>query len=156
MSNSEKRDIFFKACGAIAAIASTLGLICGGIFGLYTYYKKSEEANSLKIQEIRLAQYSQKKEVYYELVDAAAAIASSTNKDDAVRNATKYLSLYFGRAHILAISDEVRNAKQKFRRTLLKELRSGYIPSKDLEYAALELAEACRKELGIDVLFSEQ
>lgn len=93
MSSEEKWELRFKACGAIAAIVSAIGLIVGGFFGLYSYRHQGMASDALKEKELRLMQYSQKKDVYSELVDAAASVATSQTKEDAMKNAIKYLTL---------------------------------------------------------------
>ena len=54
MPIEEKWERLFKACAATAAIASTLALIVGGGFGLYTYYQQGAAAKAFKQQEINL------------------------------------------------------------------------------------------------------
>jgi hypothetical protein len=153
MQSEEKWERFFKACAATAAIASTLGLIVGGGFGLYTYYHQGAK-------EIRLMQYNLKKDVYYKLADAAAAVGSSTNKEDATQNATKFSTLYFGQAHILAVDSEVTSEKMAFYEKMQEELNSDNFPdnfpNENLQRAANFLSNACRKELRVEDIFSEK
>lgn len=156
MPNEEKWERYFKVCNAIAAIATTLGLMGGGAFGLYTYYQQGLSEKDLKQQEIRLLQYNQKKEVYYELADAAAAVASSTNKRDAMQKAAKFSTLYLGRAHILAIDTDVKDAKIEFQTEMQKALKSDAFPSIELRDKALSLAIACRNTLRVEEIFSNK
>src|SRR5262245_14163212 len=86
----------FKACSAAAAIASALSII----LGLYTYTQQGKTAEALKLKELRLMEYQQKREVYYQLVDAASAVANSLNASEAASNAQRYRTLYYGKAHI--------------------------------------------------------
>ena len=138
----------FKAFGAVATVVSMIGLVAGGVFGLYRYVAQQEK-------EIRLAQYNQKKELYYELVDAAAAVGSSLTKDEALRNAQKYSILYFGRAHIFVIDPEVVTGKEAFHKAMENALQEGVFPSKQLQLDALSLAMDCANVLHINDVFGE-
>ena len=150
MPRLERWELWFKACSAADAVASTLGLIAG----LYTCHQQSVAANALKEKELRLLQYNQKKEVYYELSDAAAAVATSRTKQDALKIAAKISTLYFGRAHIFAIDPAVNSDKISFYSKMQGALKKGTFPSDDLEFAALSLTNACREVLRVQDIFS--
>ena len=63
MAANETWELRFKACAAIAAAVSTLGLVFGGVFGLYTYYQQGIAVEASKEKELRLMQFNQKKNV---------------------------------------------------------------------------------------------
>ena len=143
-------DLIFKGCGAVAAIVSAIGLVAGGIFGLYTYREQGIAADAARQKELRLMQYSQKKDIYYELVDAASTFASSTTKAEAEKNAARYNALYFGRAHIFAIDPKVNASKIAFHAALEAALARGNFPTKDLDDDVLALADACKRYLAVE------
>jgi hypothetical protein len=111
-------------------------------------------AEAIKLKELRLAQYNQKKDVYYELVDAAASVAMSHTKKEAERNAAKYSTLYFGKAHIFVIDQSVNKAKIAFRSAMLDALKAGTFPSAALQSAPLDLARACSEVLRAEDVFA--
>ncbi|CAB1083658.1 hypothetical protein D1AOALGA4SA_11200 [Olavius algarvensis Delta 1 endosymbiont] len=154
MPSEDKWERYFKLCGAAAAIATILGVLFGGGFGLYTYYHQKQH-------ELALMVYNLKKDAYYELVDAATAIAYSKNKEDAHQKAAKFNTLYFGRAHIFVVDHVVKKAKLAFYSQLDDALKSGDFwsegtaSSEDLRRKAVELRNACREALNVEEIFSE-
>lgn len=96
---------------------------------------------------MRLIEYSQKRDVYYELVDAAATVASSLSKADGEKHAAHFYALYFGKAHVAVIDSTVYDAKKQFSHALQRALAAGAWPTDDLDMPALELSKACQKVL---------
>ena len=152
----QKWEPRFKACGALAAIVSALGLVAGGAFGLYTFRQQGISAEAQREKEFRLMQFNLKKEVYYELVEAAATVATSPTVEDAIKNAAKYKVVYFGRAHMFAIDPTVSDAKIAFYRRLLEVLEKGKFPTTELEGATLQLSIACMEVLRVRELFAAE
>ena len=140
----EDWEFRFKACSAIATVVTALSIIVGGLSALHTYEKQAKAQLELKEKELKQMRYSQKRDVYYELADAAAAVATSTNATDALVNATKYYRLYYGKAHIFAIDVSVNNAKIEYRKKLDEALSKGQWPSSDLKSETLSLTDACK------------
>ena len=134
----------FKACSALTTVVTGVSIIVGGISALNTYQEQAKLENKLKEKELRQMRYSQKREVFYELADAAAAAATSANQSEALLNATKYYRLYYGKAHIFAIDVSVNNAKIEFRKKLDAALAKGVWPSDDLKSETLALTDACK------------
>lgn len=144
----------FKACGAVTAVCTALSIVIGGFAALYSYRQQGLAAEALKHKELRHMEYSQKREIYYELVDAAAAVSASLDKADAERNAARYWRLYYGKAHIAVIDEAVHKAKHAFALELEAAMKRGAFPTKDLQSAALVLARECRLVLRAQNLFS--
>lgn len=143
----EAWEFRFKAFSAITTVVTALSIIGGGLTALSTYRRQSAIENRLKEKELRQIRYTQKREVYYELADAAAAVATSTNQADALVHATKYYRLYYGKAHIFAIDVSVNNAKIEFRKKLDEAMASGKWPSDELKAETLKLTDACKAVL---------
>jgi len=124
-----------------------------GGFGLYTYYHQG-------MRELVLMEYNLKKDAYYELVDAATAVAHSKNKADAIRKADKFNILFLGRSHLFVVDHDVRKAKEMFSGELDAALKSGVFwsegtpTSEILRKRARELRDACREALNIEEIFS--
>ena len=154
LATRENWEFRFKACSAIAAMASALSIVIGSFVGIYTFRQQGLAAEALKEKELLLMQYNQKKEVYYQLVDAAASVAMSSTKKEAERNATNYSVLYFGKAHIFAIDPSVSKAKIAFRSAMVEALKVGVFPSTPLQSASLDLAFACKEVLRAQDVFS--
>ena len=140
----EHWEFRFKACSAITTVVTALSIIVGGLGALHTYQKQAKAQIEQKEKELRQMRYSQKRDVYYELADTAAAVATSTNAADALMNATKYYRLYYGKAHIFAIDVSVNNAKIEFRKRLDEALSKGQWPSPDLKSETLLLTDECK------------
>jgi hypothetical protein len=151
----EAWEFRFKAFAAAAAATSALSIVIGGVVGLYTFRQQGLAAAALKVRELRLIQYNEKKAVYYELVDAAATVAMSLTKEEAKRNAAKYSILYFGKAHIFAIDPSVRTAKITFHTAMAAALAAGDFPSYSLQKLSLELAAACSEVLQAENVFAQ-
>jgi len=140
----EDWEFRFKACSAVTTVVTAISIVAGGLSALSTYKKQSELENKLKEKELRQMRYAQKRDVYYELADAAAAVATSTNQADALLHATKYYRLYYGKAHIFAIDVSVNNAKIEFRKRLDEAMSRAKWPSDDLKSETLKLTDACK------------
>jgi hypothetical protein len=155
MDNWEMR---FKACTALAAVCSASSLVIGGCVGLYTYQKQAEASRQLKVKELLQIEYAQKRDIYYELVDAAAAFASSPDLETAQSNAARYWKIYLGRAHIVVTEDPVIRAKIDFGQFMKAALQQGTFPNntKELKNATLALSDACKEALVPDAFFGEQ
>jgi hypothetical protein len=143
MAIDDRWEFRFKTCTAAAALASAASIVLGGFVGIYTFRQQGFAAEALKEKELRLIQYMQKRDVYYELVDAAAAVAVSRSKEDADRNAVRFAGLFFGKAHIFAIDPVVSQAKVAFNAAMISALQEGKFPSGALQSASLDLARAC-------------
>jgi len=155
MPIQEKWERYIKICGAAAAIATILGVFFGGGFGLYTYYHQGQ-------RELALMQYKLKRDAYYELVDAATAVAHSKNKADALQKADHFNILFWGRSHLFVVDYDVGKAKEMFYGELDAALKPDNSWSEDtptpakLQELAVELRNACRKALNIEEIFSDR
>ncbi len=143
----EDWEFRFKACSAITTVFTAVSIVVGGISALKTYQEQAKIENRLKEKELRQIRYSQKRDVYYELADAAAVVAISTNSTEAHLNSTRFYRLYYGKAHIFAIDVSVNNAKIEFRKRLDEALAKGKWPSYDLKSEALMLTDSCKAVL---------
>jgi hypothetical protein len=143
----EDWEFRFKACSAITTVFTAVSIVVGGISALHAYEAQSKLENKLREKELRQMRYLQKREVYYELADAAAAVATSGTSAEATVNAQKYYQLYYGRAHIFAIDLSVNNAKVEFRKKLDQALTDGKWPSTALKTETLRLTDACKAVL---------
>lgn len=152
-SSQDSWDFRFKFCSAAAAVVSALSIIIGGVVGLYTYRTQTQTAEALKLKELRLMEYQQKRELYYQLVDAASAVANSSDPTEAKMNAQRYATLYYGKAHIFAIDPTVNNAKISFFKAMNSALVKGEFPSSDLRANSLALATVCKDVLRAQDVF---
>ena len=143
MAIDDRWEFRFKTSTAAAALASAASIVLGGLVGIYTFRQQGLAAEALKERELRLMQYMQKRDVHYELVDAAASVAVSQSKEDADRNAVRFAGLFFGKAHIFAIEPAVIQAKVAFNAAMISALHEGKFPSGALQSASLDLARAC-------------
>lgn len=100
--------------------------------------------------------FNQKKEVYYELVEAAATVAASPTKEEGIKNAARYRALYFGRAHIFAIDPAVNAAKVDFYVEMNSVLKSDGFPTNKLDGITLRLSSACKDVLRVQDIFETQ
>lgn len=154
MVNWEMR---FKACTALAAVCSAGSILIGGFVGLHTYQKQVSASRELKVKELLQIEYAQKREIYYELVDAAAAFASSPDLETAHTNAARYWKIYLGRAHIVVTEEPVIRAKIDFGQFMKSALQQGTFPNNtnELKTATLALSDACKEALMPDAFFGE-
>lgn len=153
MAAREDWEFRFKACSAMTAVFSAASIVIGGVAALYTYRQQGLAAEQLKQKELRQIEYNQKREIYYDLVDAAAAVSASTDKAEVDRNAARYWRLYYGKAHIAVIDASVYRAKVEFGKELKAAMERGAFPTHDLEGSTLELARAARDVLRAQNLF---
>lgn len=144
----------FDACSALTALATAASIVIGGVAALYTYRQQGIAAEDLKRKELRQLEYNQKREIYYELVDAAAGVSASLDKADAERNAARYWRIYYGKAHIAVIDDAVHDAKVAFARDLREVMKRGKFPTDELEGPTLMLSRAARDVLRAQNLFA--
>lgn len=150
-------EFTFRACGAVAAIVSAAGILAGGAFGLIQYKEQGISAELQRDKELRLLEYDQKKNVYYDLSEAAVYVAHSRTLAEARLRVPEFELIYYGRAHILAMDPEVITAKTAFQDALLKALKAGQFPSDRLQAEAFTLTTAVQKALKVeDIFFSEK
>jgi hypothetical protein len=137
----------YKIASFIATGISTLSVIAGGVFGLYTYHQKSAQENLLRSEELRLRKYTQVREMYFQLVDAAAAVGTSNSKAQAVERLSEFDRIYFGRAHIYVLDKNVADAKIKFYWNAHELIDKENFPSRNISKYALLLSTSCKNSL---------
>jgi hypothetical protein len=144
-----------KACTATSAALTATSIVVGGWFALYTYQQQASATTELKIKELLQIEYGQKREIYYELVDAAAAFTSSPDLAAAQRNEARYWTIYLGKAHAVVTEPSVVDAKIAFGKAMKDAIAQGHFPSRsdDLKYRTLALSEACRDALVPNAFF---
>jgi hypothetical protein len=165
------REEKLKLYDRVLATVSALGLIVGGVWGVYTYShtrqreidQKSEEAKRagelkgkeilLRKHELDLMIFKERKEAYFALCDAACEIAACRDRKEVVDRSRAYLQLYYGRAHIIADSDDdVSEKKVAFKERLMEYLYGKSKDSTELPFTffgndAYALTHACRKHV---------
>jgi hypothetical protein len=142
-------DRYAKIATVCSVVFSTLGLLAGGAFGLYTYREQGLAQVEARNKVFHEQKYMQLKEVYGQLVDAAAAVGSSLSKEEALEKLRLFDTIYFGRAHIFVIDDAVTDGKIEFYRLAHQEVLKEEFPSRNLQKHALQLADICRQALDI-------
>lgn len=144
-----QREFKFKLFDRGLATISALGLICSGLFGLASYANQGKADRELKRREIQLTIYRVKKEVYYPLCESASAIVSSGSAHEARKDIKKYMTLYYGKAHLVVIDPAVHDAKIAFKKRLLEWVKQegNSPPPEDLIALALKLTGACQTYL---------
>lgn len=157
MPTEKTWDFVFRACGAFAAVISTVGIVAGGAFGLIQYQDQGKAAKLQREKELRLMEYDQKKEVYYALSEAAVYVAHSRTLDEARSRIPDFEVIYFGRAHILAMDQGVKDAKAAFQSALRSAIENGQFPSGQLQSEAFKLTSAIQRALRVEeIFFSEK
>jgi hypothetical protein len=145
---AEEREAKLKVYDRILATVSAIGLILGGIWGVYTYAEtrrketeqRADQAASEKIQrqkeaeqkdrEIQLRRdeldrqvFTERKATYLTLSDAACEVVACRDRKEVEERSKIFLKLYFGRAHIIAEGDsEVEDCKIAFKDLIFKYL----------------------------------
>jgi hypothetical protein len=144
------RDAFeakLKLYDRVLATLTALGLILGGVWGVYTYFGIQHQTIELRERELAFMVFNEKKHAYLALIDAAAEITASKNRQEVSEKAPLFLKLYYGRAHVIAEADRnVSKKKVTFRNKLMKYLEDK-IDTPPHEYfggAALALTKACQ------------
>jgi hypothetical protein len=136
-----------KIFDRILATITAIGVIVGGVWGLYNHFGLQHEANQLWQNEIDLMVFKEKKETYLALIDAAGEIIACKNRQEVSEKAPLFLKLYLGRAHVIADADsEVRDKKIAFKEKLDTYLKDkiNESPFKYFGSAALALTNACK------------
>ncbi len=148
-TREERREYKFKLFDRCLASVSAVGLISSGLFGLISYTNQKKADSELRRREIQLTIYREKKEVYYPLCESAAAIVSSGSLDEARKHVKDYMTLYYGKAHLVVIDPTVSRAKIEFATSLMDWVneKKPNPPPDDLTGLALRLTEACQENL---------
>ena len=125
------------------------------MFGLISYAHQGKADRDLKRREIQLTIYREKKEIYYPLCESASAIVSSGSAQEAKDDIRKYMTLYYGKAHLVVIDPAVHDAKIAFKRRLIQWVKEGgnSPPPEDLIELALTLTGACQENLDPRIVF---
>jgi hypothetical protein len=145
--DTDRAEFRFKIFDRGVAAVSAMSIIVSGVFGLISYNNQRKIDSALKKREFQLSVYREKKEIYYPLCESAAAIVSCTSQNEAKPHIKDFLTLYYGKAHLIAIDLEVNNAKVDFRAKLNEwvDSKDQKPPPKDLINLALNLTESCRE-----------
>lgn len=143
-SSWEKRT---KIGSFIATCISAASIIIGGIVGIYSYQEQSRRENQLKEEELRLRRYNDARSLYFELISAASAVGASTSREEAIGKFADYTKIYFGKAHIFVLDDDVHNAKIEFYDGVKPLLLTEEFPSRKISKIGLNLAEHCKESL---------
>jgi len=140
-------DAKLKLFDRILATITALGVIVGGVWGLYNHFGLQHEANQLRQNEIDLMLFKEKKDTYLSLIDAAGEIIACKNRQEVSGKAPLFLKLYLGRAHVIAEADSnVMKMKIAFKEKLDTYLKDqiNESPFKYFGSAALALTNACK------------
>lgn len=142
----------FEVVQAVSATCAAIGIVAGGLFALFQYYHQIETENALRRQELALAMFTIRKDTYFELADAAAAIANSSSAEVAAPNILRFNTAYDGRSHAFDLDPEVRNAKILFHRAM----DSATFPSTGLKACAQLLDDAIHQALHFEAAFPSE
>ena len=147
-----------KIYDRILATVTALGVVIGGLWGLYNHFELQRHANELRQREFKLMVFKEKKDAYMALIDAAGEIVASKNRQEVSENASQFLKLYLGRAHVIAEADSnVSSMKIAFKNKLDTYLK-GQIDEDPFIYfrsTALALTNACRTHVDPRTLMQE-
>lgn len=151
--SADAREANLKLYDRVLATVSAIGLIAGGVWGLFTYANsKSNEARH-RVEDLNRQVFNDRKEAYLRLVDAACEIVGCRDRSEVEKKSRAFLTLYAGRAHVIADPDsEVTQKKISFKNRLIDYMEGENKESKELPFhffkdAALELTDACRKKI---------
>jgi len=138
------------------ATISALAIIIGGLWSLDRLHSEKVKENELRIQQIKLDIYLEKKAAYYELCEAAAEIAACDSYDEVMMAKKHFIKLYLGKAHLITQLDNlVAGQKGKFKTLLNKytDERPNQTPYEYFHFAALKLTSYCKFELNIKQVY---
>ncbi|MDJ0667877.1 MAG: hypothetical protein QNJ61_11380 [Desulfobacterales bacterium] len=143
-SLENKLKIYDRFIATITAI----GVVGGGLWGAYTFFKQQKQSIKLRQRELAFMVYKDKKDAYLSLVDAANEITASKNRKEVIEKASLYLRLYYGRAHVIADSDhKVSESKIAFKNKLMTYLKDEQIDTSPFEYfggVAFAITNSCK------------
>jgi len=155
-SPSRGPDFGFKIWDRSLATITSMGLILGGGWGLFTYFQKRDQDIATRNQEYKLARYKERKELYYPMCKAVGEIASAKTARDAEPAIKNFLALYFGGVHM--VSDMTVNQAKKDFYQALQEFTDGpgnQAPPPTLITKANALVKACGESLDLEGVFKE-
>jgi hypothetical protein len=154
------RESNLKVYDRILATVSVIGLIIGGVWGLYSHFQQKAAEALQRDQEIELRKheldlliFQEKKEAYLALCDAACEVVACQDRAEVAERSRAFRKLFYGRAHIIADPDpEVSDKKIEFNNKLTSYLTgedkgSTKAPFLYFGSAALNLTKVCRKHI---------
>jgi hypothetical protein len=106
--------------------------------------------NDLRERELRLAIFSERKQAYLALTDAACALAACRNYQEVEKAGAEFTKLYYGRAHIISEGDpKVENAKIALHKALQKYLAEEPTDSPEDYFwsLAMDVTFACKPSI---------
>jgi hypothetical protein len=133
----------------LSILGSTILLVGLAIDRSRTLEQRKIETR-VRERELGLAVFTEKKQAYLALTDAACAIAACRGYEDVEKASAEFNKLFYGRAHIIAEGDEkVVQAKIAFHNALVKYLdeRPSDPPEKYFRSLALDVTFACKPNI---------
>lgn len=106
--------------------------------------------STIRDRELRLNVFTQRKEAYLALTDAACAVAACRTYEEVEKASTEFNKLYYGRAHIIAEGDsKVKDAKIAFHTALVKYLadKPSISPESCFAGLAMDVTFACKPNI---------
>ena len=132
---------FFASC------TSALSIVIGGIVGIYTYHEQALRQSSIRADELKFRKYNDARDMYFELINSAAAVGAATSRVEAQEKFSAYTTIYFGKAHVYVIDDAVYDAKKEFYYKTKDLIATEEFPSRKISLIGYELAKRCRESL---------
>jgi hypothetical protein len=109
----------------------------------------------LRERELKLALFTEKKQTYLALTDAACAIAACQTYEDVKKASSEFIKIYYGRAHaIVDLDGPVYDAKVAFYEELVTYLSKEPENSPDAYFnvPAQRITAACKPSIDPRIL----
>ena len=149
-------DKALKIYDRVLYTITTLAILIGGFWTLFSFLQEKKKENILLKQQINLTIFNDKKAAYYELVDAASEIAVCNSYEEVVIAQKHFRKLYLGRAHIVVqLDNPVNEQKIDFNTLLNKYLKEKPTESPLTYFGAncLALSTTCKANLDINSIY---
>jgi hypothetical protein len=147
-ARDDKLDRRIKFGNFLIAIISALSVIVSGIIGVCTYRQSALKEEAAQQQEQSLRKYNQLRDLYFQLVDAAAAVGTANSRKEAIAKLNEFDRIYFGKAHVFVLDENVRRAKIKFYWNVHELINTEHFPSRKISLLALDLSSSCKDSLA--------
>jgi hypothetical protein len=138
---SEIADLVVKS-------ASALVLVLGGVVGYFSFSHRLESDLEQRQRDFRVKFYDAQLALYRDATQYAAEIADARTFAEAAEPRRKLLDLYWGPLGLVEALD-VEAAMVAFERVLDRWTSDAQPPPPELRARAFDLAQACRRSLGV-------
>jgi hypothetical protein len=140
----------FKVYDRALATVTSLSVVAGGIWALYTYRVQREDETAQRRREYLLELHREKKEIYQPLCSAVGKIVSAKSLAEAQPSIDKFWELYFGEVHLVEDAN-VQQHKIAFGQALQGwQDRKDETPPTELLPLSGNLVQACQEAIALE------